>query len=538
MTQTQDLELDAALDAASHRAAPETHLLPPSEQASSQTPANRHRWDTHQKPPKRSMARGLIPSFTGFIAVLTTLAILIFVVMIAVVLTVQRRKTCILALVAAIIEALSWCTIVWMLLCHVRQRKSFGGSGQFNGGRGRHSLLFAMGMIPSIVGGIAVGAMLGWANTSRNEVPTYVLGLKVSTYLFVSFILWGGSVITQILFFACLAWASHPSSKSIQDSNISTQEERQDMIEASRPTTSTTAQSNPFQGEPSMSNSPTAPPSEAASRRSSLSVKTRPTTARGKYTSRQHAFLSRSSLDSPARPRPNQDEAFDSWDTSGVGSHIRETVLQSSPVVKPKPSPLEPIPGSRSPSPAKALEGPFFQQVSSESPPSSPLPQPPVSRSRTLTRTRSTSSEDHIHPLFRTSSPAPPPAVSSGTSVTAAPGAGQIINQRILKRMRSGSLPSSPSPLFRSESFSEFIVSRTPTSPNSPRSPTSGEFLRPFTSGEQRPSMPGRFPSAVSGTSQASQSSQVSQETIISPVPTINAPIPRLTSPALRQPDR
>ncbi|KAL8694081.1 MAG: hypothetical protein Q9218_001196 [Villophora microphyllina] len=537
MTHTQDLELDAALDAASHRAAPETHLLPSSDQAP-QAPANRHRWNTHHTPRKRSMARSLIPGFTGLVAVFTTLTILIFIVMIAVVLTVQRRKTCILALVAAIIEALSWCTIVWMLLCHVRQRKSFGGSGQFNGARGKHSLLFAMGMIPSIVGGIAVGAMLGWANTSRSEVPTYVLGLKISTFLFLSFILWGVSVITQILFFACLAWASHPSPKSIQDSTISTQEERQDMIEASRPTTSTTAQSNPFQGEPSTSNSPTAPPSEAASLRSSLSIKTRPTTAKGKYTNRQHAFLSRSSLDSPARARPNQDEAFDSWDTSGVGSHIRETVLQSSPIVRPKPSPLEPIPGSRSPSPAKALEGPFFQPGPSGSPPPSPLPQPPVSRP--ISRAQSVSSEDHIHPLFRTSSPAPPPAVSSGTSVTAAPGAGQVINQRILKRMRSGSLPASPSPLFRSESFSEIMISRTPTSPRSPISPRSpgSEMLRPFTAGEQRPSMPGRFPSAVSATSQVSQSSQVSQETIISPIPTINAPIPRITSPILRQPDR
>ncbi|KAL8659091.1 MAG: hypothetical protein Q9226_000619 [Calogaya cf. arnoldii] len=474
------------------------------------------------------MARTLLPSLTGLVAAFTTLTILIFIVMMAVVLTVQRRKTCILALVAAIIEALSWCTVVYMLLCHIRQRKSFGGSGEFNGGRGRHSLLFALGMLPSIVAGVTVAALLGWANTSRGEVPSYVLGLRISTYLFVSFILWGVSVITQILFFACLAWASHPVAKSSQEPSIATREERQEMIEPSRPTTSTTVQSNPFQGEPSSSNSPSAPPSEAASLRSSLSIKTRPMTAKSKFLSRQHAFQSRSSLDSPARTRINQDEAFDSWDTSGVGPHIRETVLQSSPMVKPRPSPLEPIPGSRSPSPAKALEGPFFGQGPSESPPPSPLPQPSVSRPPS--RARSASSEDHIHPLFRTYSPAPP-NVSSGTIVTAAPGAGQMINQRILKRMRSGSLPSSP--LIRSESFSDFIASKTPTSPCSPMSHSSQEGwgLQPFTMHEQRPSMPGRFPSAVSATSELSQaSSQVSQDTIVSPVPIINSPIPRLMS--------
>ncbi|KAL8952458.1 MAG: hypothetical protein Q9222_001649 [Ikaeria aurantiellina] len=532
MTQIEHLELDVPGDGTSIRAAPETSLLPQSDPASAQAPATpRPRWTTQHSPPKRSMARNLLPAFAGLLAALITLTILIFVVMMAVILTVQRRKTCILALVAAIIEVLSWCTIVYMLLCHFRQRKSFGGSGELHRGRGRHSLLFALGLLPSIIAGIAVGALLGWANTSRSEVPTYILGLKISTYLFVSFILWGVSVITQILFFACLAWASHPIPKSMSDSSISTREERPEMTEPSRPNTSTTIQSNPFQGEPSASNSPSAPPSEAASRRSSLSIRTRPTTAKAKFLNRQHTFQSRSSMDSPARTRLNQDDAFDSWDTSGVGPQIRETVLQSSPTVK--PSTLEPIPGSRSPSPAKALEGPFFAQASTESPPLSPLQQPPVSRP--VSRARSASSEDHIHPLFRTCSPAPPPNASSGTVVTAAPSAGQMINTRILKRMRSGSLPSSP--LTRSESFSDFALSRTPTSPRSPKSPGS-ELLRPFTSAEQRPPMPGRFPSAISATSQVSQaSSQVSQETVISPVPILTAPIPRLTSPMLKHPD-
>ncbi|KAI4131156.1 MAG: hypothetical protein LQ338_001361 [Usnochroma carphineum] len=549
MTQTQDVELDAAFGRASQHAAPETRLLPQLD-LPSQHPATPPGETSRHPRHKRTMARNLIPGFAGLLAALTTLTILIFVVLMAVVLTLQRRKTCILALVAAIIEVLSWCTIVYMLLCHIRQRKSFGGSGELHGGRGRHSLLFALGMVPSIVGGITVGALLGWANTSRSEVPSYVLGLKMSTYLFVSFILWGGSVITQILFFACLAWANNPVRKSFQEPSISTREERPEMTEPSRPTTSTTVQSNPFQGEPSSSNSPSAPPSEATSLRSSLSIKTRPLTARGKLLNRQHAFQARSSMDSPAvRTRLSQDEAFDSWDTSGVGSHIRETVLQSSPVVK--AFPLEPIPGSRSPSPAKALEGPFFPQGASESAPPSPLPQPPISRP--TSRARSASSEDHIHPLFRTCSPVPPPKTSPSTVVTAAPSAGQLINQRILKRMRSGSLPSSPSPLIRSESFSDFMASRTPTSPKSPRSPNQ-EMLRPFTAHEHRPSMPGRFPSALSATSQISQTSEVSQETVTSPtfplpmittspaptittlsVPVMKAPIPRLPAPRLGQ---
>lgn len=48
----------------------------------------------------------------------------------------------------------------------------------------------------------------------------------------------------------------------------------------------------------------------------------------------------------------------------------------------------------------------------------------------------------------------PSPGASPGTIVTAAPEAGQLIDERMLKRMRSrsGSLPSTPSPLIRSES--------------------------------------------------------------------------------------
>lgn len=191
-----------------------------------------------------------------------------------------------------------------------------------------------------------------------------------------------------------------------------------------------------------------------------------------------------------------------------------------------KGSGLEPIPGSRSPSPAKALEGPFFQSGPSLTPPASPLPQPsvsrptsppsspldlpnfaamfpppscppdctpfpqhsysrpgtrsgPVSRSGTISRSRpgsrsrAPSSEDHIHPLFRTSSPTPPPSASAGTNVTAAPEAGQLINERMLKRMRSGSLQSSPSPLVRSESSPDIRTVKVPPSPSLDQMPTS-----------------------------------------------------------------
>lgn len=73
---------------------------------------------------------------------------------------------------------------------------------------------------------------------------------------------------------------------------------------------------------------------------------------------------------------------------------------------------------------------------------------------------QSTASESHIHPLFRSDSPTPPPAVSAGTVVTAAPLAGKVISNRqsirSLNRMRSGSLPTVASPLSRQGSFDDF----------------------------------------------------------------------------------
>ncbi|PGH18307.1 hypothetical protein AJ79_00646 [Helicocarpus griseus UAMH5409] len=79
----------------------------------------------------------------------------------------------------------------------------------------------------------------------------------------------------------------------------------------------------------------------------------------------------------------------------------------------------------------------------------SPLPSP-----KFPTRQRAHSFEDHIHPLFRSSSPGPPPATTRGTVVVASPAAGQTISKTALSRIKSGSfssLPASSSPLARME---------------------------------------------------------------------------------------
>ncbi|KAF2432198.1 hypothetical protein EJ08DRAFT_137508 [Tothia fuscella] len=163
-----------------------------------------------------------------------------------------------------------------------------------------------------------------------------------------------------------------------------------------------------------------------------------------------------------------QSDAFDTWDTSNVEFQLREAL---SPIVPTRGTQLETIPGSRPVSPAKVLEGYQTSQsaMALERPPTaltyhSRHDRPSTAQSthskRTFVPSRSASpsmSEAHIHPLFRTDSPTPPPATSAGTMVIASPFGGQVMspNSRSLSRMRAESRASSrtgsraPSPAFK-----------------------------------------------------------------------------------------
>lgn len=174
-------------------------------------------------------------------------------------------------------------------------------------------------------------------------------------------------------------------------------------------------------------------------------------------------------------------DGFETWDTSSVEQGFVNPFV-TSPTTGTRKK-LEPIPGSRPVSPAKPLDGPFplvddepEKQPLPDSPMQSPtqspmrmtsandstdtLPVPPL----LLHRNNSSSSQEaHIHPLFRSHSPTPPPTPSADTIITASPFAGQVIHgdhAMAPKRMQSAraasSQPSSPkafTPPLRSGSF-------------------------------------------------------------------------------------
>ncbi|KAI9873885.1 MAG: hypothetical protein M1830_010429 [Pleopsidium flavum] len=403
----------------------------------------------------------------GLVALLFTLAAFAFVTMFAVTLTIAHLSICIPAIAAGILQILSLGTLGYFTY---QRSKPPGNDGHQRRLRQRSSL-YILGGLPAVLAAALTVLTFSWMKIRFDDVQGLIPGRRTSELLTSAFVVWGCSVVAQAAFYSASLLRTRLSPEEDGTSSTSANfEEVTQMQETSRPNTTESMQSQSFQilAVQKPHRSPTS--SEAiSSLRSSLSVVVRPMTSRTKLLTRQRSSpcdSKSSSFETPSRERMTQENGFDTWDTSSVGPQIRETVLQSSPPSA--GSGLEPIPGSRPESPANALDGPFLPQSPSQRTPNF---------SRPSTRQRSSSNEDHIHPLFRTSSPTPPPTPTPGTVVTAAPMAGQVINGRILNRMRSGSLPSSPSPLVHSESFDTWSLARSTTPPTREKTPPIPDFV-------------------------------------------------------------
>ena len=408
------------------------------------------------------MTRNLTTTLTGIIALVSSIATTVLSILLTAYLTPRRQQVTSLAVVAIVLQCIAICTISLLIFSHLREGSRFGLAGTK---RGRNCCFLLACLITEFVAAAATGVMLGWTYDELQYLHGLVVGQDPSDFMLVIIVVYGLANLALICLFICLFWVRQPVGTYIAATSDYAPEMSTAIHDISRPATAMTTRSTKSR-QVSLSRPPSASPSDGpSSLRSSLSIITRPSSSRSKLI-RQNSyprFSRSSSFENSTTARPSQDSGFDNWDTSTVSPQLRETVLHSSILITKKPKgALEPIPGSRSPSPAKALEGPFFATAPEVSPPPSPLPQPSVSRPPS--RQRSPSCEDHIHPLFRTYSPTPPPTASSGTVVVAAPVAGQFVNERILRRMRSDSLPSSPrSPLIRSESYFDFATA--PTSP-------------------------------------------------------------------------
>ena len=450
------------------------------------------------------------------------------------------RPTPALPVLAAVVQTLScivWSVLIWR---HFRLDARLI-VGSLHGPEKKASIIFAsVGIFPVVFAAIITGSALGWSHATLRAPNLQISRLSSPTFFALIFVVWGITVAVQTLYLIVAAvFLPKPQTRLTSQRfsmgevlSVNEAETPQKMSEVSRSGITETGRpqpSNPFSETPSSSSPPSLTVSEGpSSMRSSFSTLPRPTSGKKGLIIRQPSLglkHSRPSSSSEVRQsssegtsgRPSQDEGFDSWDTSQVSFQIREALQATGKQLPIKETRLAPIPGSRSPSPAKALEGPFLDNTPSEdTPPLSPLPQPSVSNSNSpmssspvvpnftsvfppftppssppstttpvtglglkLSTTglsgnssaqsslanspilrhssrrlsRQPSGEEHIHPLFRTTSPSPAPSPSLGTVVTAAPEAGQLIDERALRsRMRKSSLPGTSSPLVRSES--------------------------------------------------------------------------------------
>ncbi|KAI9766800.1 MAG: hypothetical protein M1840_006275 [Geoglossum simile] len=322
------------------------------------------------------------------------------------------------------------------------------------------------------------------------SLPQTIFGRSTSSMLISGFGILGASIFTQIAFYSFLLWSLRvvakqghpPDSWNSLEMGVGVQQLVKAMV---KPT--------PELSWPPSTRSAT--PSESKrTLRSSLSSAVRPVISRTKLANRDST-----SLDSGSRDDVLEHGGFDSWDTSGVGSQARQAVLISSSLADVEHFAvgveLEPIPGSRPGSPGSVSHSESSSDLANVRGPSDP----PRSRSQSLR-------EAHIHPLFRSDSPTPPPTASPGTVVRASPLGGQVFNGSIqsLKQVQSGIFTSNTSPLVKSHSFDGGIAVQRPSSIEIP--PPLRDFILP-PSPRSNPTTPNGYGGRKAALAQAAKES-------------------------------
>ncbi|KAF2633381.1 hypothetical protein BU25DRAFT_453153 [Macroventuria anomochaeta] len=391
-----------------------------------------------------------------------------------------------IAVAASALDAVSLCCVGFYIVQDVRRRDGFMERST----QARRALvgvsvvLSSTALIVSLV--LIVSIRSGWNKvvSSSSAGPISNWDGMFAGHVFV----WMISCISQIALYSSAFWRRHtPKLQSISVSGP-----RDSVMSEMR---SAAPSRNMFAMKPAQPSSPLAAlPSPTFSTRSSQSLKSFRESLRhavGPVTSRT-TLISRPSFNRDTRSiysdaysidNVSHSDGFDSWDTSSVSNQARDAVMQTAPS---KGTLLESIPGSRSVTPARALDGPFLPEIDEELAEEdlvAPRMMPDVSRPPSPAV-----SEAHIHPLFRTESPIPPPEATPGTSIIASPLADQVIAcpARPYMRMRSNSNlrnnTTSPSPLAPAQSLRGRTVgphagSRTPSPPSREMTPPIPDFV-------------------------------------------------------------
>ncbi|KAI1754308.1 hypothetical protein F4782DRAFT_528740 [Xylaria castorea] len=425
------------------------------------------------------------PVVLGLAALLATAAILALEVVLAYGTWSSTSPARILAVIALVAEAIVLVLLITKLTKYVRGTNGHRSKDQW-------STWFALDLVMSVLASVMSVALLIVTGKAK-DLPENIANVPPINLVIGSAIALGFAFIGQ-LFFVVIYFILHRLADSEQALSLHTNEEGR-----LSPQLPMRVKSVPYERtKPALSQT-------RINERGSSESSNRPRTSGARSTTETISSFS-GSLSSVVRPmgsktrllsstsRPGRqpgsldsigyrdwigitEDGFDSWDTSSVDPRNRQMVLETSSPIRSRF--LETIPASpttsRSPSPGCPLDlEPPKRGRRDRS--YSPVPRAQLERVATPTE-----SELHIHPLFRSDSPGPPPAATPGTVVVAAPNAGQFITGKSVTRMRSGSLPNSPSPLSRQGSYESF---RKTPSPNNDR-------LRPEdVAGEERKMTP------------------------------------------------
>jgi hypothetical protein len=341
----------------------------------------------------------------------------------------------------------------------------------------------------SALAAVLSASVLIWLVVRERQLRPHVLHQSSKIILVLWFVLWGITAALQTAVFSFVGlWTKRVlQAQSVGQLRLNFGLSMPPMDEVHP---HTHGRSRSFQSQDLTLNSPPRTPSTSCKRSSSL--RNSSSTKGGPGSSRTKRFKGsdRSSSDCPAAFPAGEatsiESAFDNWDTSSVHREIRLALHSSPPATR---GTLETIPGSRSASPANALDGPFLpespracsssaataldwnygsssRQFGSSPPSSSPNLSRPTSSVCNQSVPTGLSMTELIHPLFRPDSPRPPPIAVAGTMVTASPMAGQPITPRTLARMRSNTLPQ-----YWTSVPSSAKSSSGGSNPNSPGSP-------------------------------------------------------------------
>ncbi|KAI9051613.1 hypothetical protein LZ554_004657 [Drepanopeziza brunnea f. sp. 'monogermtubi'] len=404
-----------------------------------------------------------LPFALGALALSSGVAMLTFDIIFAI--TLSRNSPPVeTKMVAIVASGSSAVTVGLLLLLLVREFQHHTGAQIQDLGRGRQHtfLLAAFGGVFGTFSATASAVLLGMMARRTHELPVRTILSKTKTLVIVAFIVWAISIIAQAVFLICMIIIQRKDCQYDQKYGPDGEPHLAEMVESGRPRL-LSLQKSIGNHEFSL---PGSPPSSERSRaesdmssfRFSFKQVVRPISSKTKLIAhscrssyRPQSIVSNNG--SQCETIVSIEDGFDSWDTSGVDAQSREAVASASPTTPPRL--LETIPASPTPSRSGSPDFPLNLEPPRTRPRSrSYSPASPANSCRELSRTtrnqdtESMNSEAHIHPLFRTDSPTPPPAATPGTMVTAAPGAGQVISDRqsirSIQRIRSGSLPSSP----------------------------------------------------------------------------------------------